>query len=130
LRQVTTKILNMDGTRTCGCLTVGHPFETLSLRGCSLRTLPSACGSWQFSLWRTRLGVVLPSTGISDQFASVSRSVSTVQLSVSIEYQALHHQWRENYGRLFGYQFIFIRPLVSDTTSGYFHGTVIEIVEK
>jgi len=89
VRQVISKILNMDETRTCGCLKLGHPFETLSLRKCSLRTLPSACGSWQSSLWRTRLGVVLPSTGISDQFASVSRSVCTVQLSVSIEYQAL-----------------------------------------
>jgi hypothetical protein len=30
---VITKLLNTDGIRTCGWLTVGHPFETLSLRG-------------------------------------------------------------------------------------------------
>jgi hypothetical protein len=52
----------------------GTPIRNFKLEGCSLRTLPSLGGSWQFSLWRTRLGVILPSTVISDQFASVSRS--------------------------------------------------------
>jgi len=124
VRHVVTKFLSKDGIRSCGCLTVGHPLETLGLRGCSLRTLPPACGSWQFSLWRTRLGLFYPRRASLDQFASVSRSVCTVQLSVSTEYQALQHQWRENYGRLFGHQFIFIRPLVSDTSFNYFHSTV------